>query len=73
MGTHDNQAAEYCAKPDYKLDARGGVVLDPFMGSGTTAVACIRTGRNYIGFEMNPEYYEVCKKRIINEEYNLFR
>lgn len=51
----------------------GGVVLDPFMGSGTTAVACIRTGRNYIGFELNPEYYEVCRKRILNEDYNLFR
>lgn len=51
----------------------GGVVLDPFIGSGTTAVACIRTGRNYIGFELNPEYFEVCQKRILNEEYNLFR
>ena len=51
----------------------GGVVLDPFMGSGTTAVACIRTGRNYIGFELNTQYYEVCKKRIINEDYNLFK
>ena len=51
----------------------GGVVLDPFMGSGTTAVACIRTARNYIGFELNPEYYEVCKKRIRFEDYNLFR
>ena len=51
----------------------GGVVLDPFIGSGTTAVACIRTRRNYIGFELNPEYFEVCKKRILNEEYNLFR
>ena len=51
----------------------GGVVLDPFMGSGTTAVACIRTGRKYIGFELNPEYYDVCRKRIIEEEYNLFR
>ena len=51
----------------------GGVVLDPFMGSGTTAVACVRTGRNYIGFELNPEYYEVCKKRILNENYNLFK
>ena len=51
----------------------GGVVLDPFIGSGTTAVACIRTGRNYIGFELNPEYYEVCKKRILNEDSNLFR
>ena len=51
----------------------GGVVLDPFMGSGTTAIACIRENRNYIGFELNPEYYEVCRKRIINEDYNLFR
>ena len=51
----------------------GGVVLDPFMGSGTTAVACIRTGRNYIGFELNPEYYDLCRNRIINEDYNLFR
>ena len=51
----------------------GGVVLDPFMGSGTTAVACIRTGRKYIGFQLNPEYYEACRKRIINENYNLFR
>ena len=51
----------------------GGVVLDPFMGSGTTAVACIRTGRKYIGFELNPEYCEVCRKRIINEDYNLFK
>ena len=51
----------------------GGVVLDPFMGSGTTALACIRTGRNYIGFELNPEYYDVCRKRILNEDYNLFR
>ena len=51
----------------------GGVVLDPFMGSGTTAIACIREKRNFIGFELNPEYYELCRKRIINEDYNLFR
>ena len=50
----------------------GGVVLDPFMGSGTTAIACIREKRNFIGFELNPEYYEVCRKRILNENYNLF-
>ena len=51
------------------------VIADPpyFQGSGTTAVACIRTGRNYIGFELNPEYYEVCKKRILNDDYNLFK
>ena len=49
------------------------IILDPFIGSGTTAIACIREKRNFIGFELNPEYYEVCKKRIINEEYNLFK
>lgn len=51
------------------------VIADPpyFQGSGTTAVACIRTGRNYIGFELNTEYYEVCRKRILNENCNLFK
>ena len=33
-----------------------GIVLDPFMGSGTTAVACVKLKRNYIGFEINPKY-----------------
>ena len=51
----------------------GDTILDNCMGSGTTAIACIREKRNFIGFELNPEYCEVCKKRIINENYNLFR
>lgn len=42
----------------------GDTVLDPFMGSGTTAVAAIETGRNYIGFELNPEYHAIAQKRI---------
>ena len=42
----------------------GDTVLDPFMGSGTTAIACINTNRNYIGFELNKEYYELAKNRI---------
>lgn len=41
-----------------------GVCLDPFMGSGTTAIACINTNRNYIGFEIDPDYYEVAQERI---------
>jgi DNA modification methylase len=41
-----------------------GVCLDPFMGSGTTAVACIKTNRKYIGFEIDPDYYEVAQERI---------
>jgi len=42
----------------------GDVVLDPFMGSGTTAVACINTNRNYIGFEIDPDYYEAAQERM---------
>ena len=41
-----------------------GLVLDSFMGSGTTAIACINTNRNFIGFELNKEYYELAKNRI---------
>lgn len=42
----------------------GAVVLDTFMGSGTTAVACLKTGRNYIGFEQNERYHAIAQKRI---------
>ena len=43
----------------------GGLVLDPFMGSGTTAVAAKRTGRNYVGFELNPEYCAMIERRLL--------
>ena len=39
-------------------------VLDPFMGSGTTGVACVQTGRNFIGIEIDPGYFEIAEKRI---------
>lgn len=39
-------------------------VLDPFMGSGTTGVACVKTGRKFIGIELDPGYFEIAKKRI---------
>lgn len=42
----------------------GAVVLDPFMGSGTTAEACIKTGRNYIGFELSKEYHATAEQRV---------
>jgi len=42
----------------------GDIVLDPFMGSGTTAVACIEANRNYIGFEISKEYWEQSMNRI---------
>lgn len=42
----------------------GDIVLDPFMGSGTTAVAATLEGRNFIGFETAPEYIEIANKRL---------
>ena len=45
-----------------------GLVLDPFMGTATTAVAAIMLHRHYIGFELNKEYYEIACKRIKAEQ-----
>lgn len=45
----------------------GALVLDPYMGSGTTGVACIRTGRKFIGIEIDPTHYATACKRIDNE------
>ena len=42
----------------------GEVVLDPFIGSGTTAIACINTNRNYIGFELDEKYFKIANERI---------
>ena len=42
----------------------GDIVLDPFMGSGTTAVACKQLNRNFIGFELNPEYVKLAEERL---------
>lgn len=42
----------------------GELVLDPFMGSGTTAIACINNNRNYIGFELDKQYYDIANERI---------
>jgi DNA modification methylase len=43
---------------------KNDVVLDPFMGSGTTGVACINSDRNFIGIEVNEDYYNISKSRI---------
>ena len=42
----------------------GGICLDPFMGSGTTAIACINTNRNFIGFEIDKHYCDIANERI---------
>jgi site-specific DNA-methyltransferase (adenine-specific) len=46
------------AKPD-------ATVLDPFMGSGTAGVACVQTGRNFIGCEIDPGYFQIASRRIV--------
>jgi site-specific DNA-methyltransferase (adenine-specific) len=47
-----------------KFSDEGDVILDPFMGSGTTGVACKNLNRNFIGMELDETYFNVAKKRI---------
>ncbi|MDR3286119.1 MAG: site-specific DNA-methyltransferase [Prevotellaceae bacterium] len=52
------------------LTKEGDVVLDPFLGSGTTAVVAQRLRRNYIGIEIHPEFVEYAKERILQNSNN---
>lgn len=49
----------------------GDTVLDPFMGSGTTGVACVQTGRNFVGIEIDPGYYAIAQRRIADAQAQL--
>jgi site-specific DNA-methyltransferase (adenine-specific) len=55
-------------KPVYLMEQiiqwTDGVVIDPFMGSGTTGVAAIRLGRRFIGIEIEPKYFDIARRRI---------
>jgi len=59
------------------LTNENDLIIDPFMGSGTTGVAAIKTGRRFIGIEKEPEYFEIAKARIESAEkiaeQNLFK
>ena len=48
-------------------------MLDPFIGSGTTAVACVLTGRDYVGFEVDPAYYATAVERVRSKESEAMR
>lgn len=52
----------------------GATIFDPFMGSGTTGVACMQTGRNFIGCEIDEGYFNIAKRRIedANAQLHLF-
>jgi site-specific DNA-methyltransferase (adenine-specific) len=55
----------------YSWSNPNDLVYDPFMGSGTTAIAAIRLGRRYIGSELSEEYCDIARSRIKSETYNL--
>lgn len=58
-----------------KYSKEGDTVLDPFMGSGTTAVACKQLRRNFIGFELSQKYVDISNKRLQQDtlfNYNIF-
>lgn len=51
---------------------QGGVILDPFMGSGTTGIVARKLGRKYVGIELNPEYQKMAERRIATLGEDLF-
>lgn len=52
-------------------DEGGDVVLDPFLGSGSTAVAAVRTGRRYVGYDLDPDYIALAEARLAEAERHL--
>ena len=51
----------------------GDTILDPFMGSGTTGVACLNTNRNFIGIELDKEYFKLAQNRINPQRRKVIR
>lgn len=74
VNTKPCKEAHFATYPDTLIEPcilsgcpEGGVVLDPFMGAGTTGMVAKKHGRNYVGIELNKEYIDIANKRI--EEY----
>lgn len=53
------------------VSPKSGTVLDPFMGSGTTGVACVKLNRDFIGMEINPDYFAIAEKRIAEAQLQM--
>lgn len=68
FATFPLELAETCVLAGCPKD---GIVLDPFAGSGTTGLAALKHGRNFVGVELNPQYIEIAHRRA-QKEYSLF-
>ena len=71
IATHAYHGAHFAVFPPALVETpiksgcpEGGIVLDPFIGSGTTAVVANRLNRKWIGIELNPEYAKLAEERI---------
>jgi len=58
---------ELCETPIKAGCPKGGIVLDPFFGAGTTGLVAKKLGRNYLGIELNPEYIKIANDRLVQE------
>jgi modification methylase len=63
-GTHKRAFPEEMCLDIISCFPAADVVLDPFVGSGTTALAAMKSGKNYIGFDISKEYCEIARKRL---------
>jgi DNA modification methylase len=70
FATFPVELPDICIRAGSRL---GDLVLDPFAGAGTTGIAAQRRGRRFIGIELNPEYAEIARRRIDNDQPLLSR
>lgn len=67
-GAGNHPAAYPLALAEWLVGPFQGLILDPFTGSGTTGVACIKTGRRFIGIEIDEKYADIARARIAKAE-----
>ena len=70
LGHPNAKPLEFVKRMVSNSSEKGGLVFDPFMGSGTTGVACKEIGRDFIGCEINPDYFKIANERINEVSYS---
>jgi site-specific DNA-methyltransferase (adenine-specific) len=77
-GDVDKHNGHPCPKPNNvmrwiieRTTRKDNTIFDPFMGSGTTGVACVQTGRNFIGCEIDEGYFKIAEKRISDAQQQM--